>query len=145
MGKLRNFTLDTSGLERLIAHMEQLNLNVDAAIQRGLEEVGKKAARDTEAALDSKFLPAKGKFSRGQTRASIITDPKVQKDGLGYYVPIGFDFSKPGAGGFLIKGTPTMSPDPQLHKMYYKGSKWFNDLAQGLWSAVTMYIYENEK
>ena len=31
---------------------------------------------------------------------------------------IGFDFEKPGAGGYLITGTPRMKPDAALSKMY---------------------------
>lgn len=142
MGKLRNFTLDTSGLESLMERIEEMGKDVDAALVKGLEEVSKKVATDTEAALDTRYLPARGKYSIGKTKESIVRDAQVQKDGLGYYINIGFDFAKDGAGGFLIKGTPKMSPDPQLRKMFYKGSKYMHDLEKALWAAVAMTLYE---
>ena len=35
-------------------------------------------------------------------------------------IGLGFDKSKPGAGGFLITGTPKMAPDYKLEDLYVR-------------------------
>jgi hypothetical protein len=44
-------------------------------------------------------------------------------------IGVGFDFDKPGAGGFLITGTPRMAPDKALNKIY-KSKKYMKDVQQ---------------
>ena len=70
-------------------------------------------------------MPAGGKYSHGKTKESIVTDTTVTWSGGVGSVPIGFDFSKPGAGGYLITGTPRMRPNPELNKIY-KQKKYMN-------------------
>lgn len=72
--------------------------------------------------MESANLPAKGVYSRGETEQSIVRDAKTEWHGSLGEIAMGFDKSKPGAGGFLITGTPKMQPDRALESIYGKKS-----------------------
>jgi hypothetical protein len=63
-------------------------------------------------------LPASGIYSQGDTKESVIVDPKTRWEGNLGEIPPGFDKTRKGAGGFLITGTPKMKPDYALEKIY---------------------------
>ena len=104
-----------------------------------MEKAGKKVAEDTGTAVQAANLPATGNYSRGATRESIINDPRVSWSGDLGTLPLGFDKTKPGAGGWLITGTPFMRPDYALEKIY--GSKSYErqiktEIEQSLQKAI---------
>ena len=127
--------LDTSGFEGLLGRLESLGGNVDQAVENALTSAGKTIENDTWEAMKRPYLPAKGQYSSGDTEKSIIKNPAVQRDGSTAWIPVGFDFSKPGAGGFLITGTPKMAPDPKL-KQIYKGKKYMKAIQDSMASVV---------
>lgn len=127
--------LDTSGFEGLLRRLESLGGNVDQAVENALTSAGKTIENDTREAMKRPYLPAKGQYSSGDTEKSIIKNPAVQWDGSTAWIPVGFDFSKPGAGGFLITGTPKMAPDPKL-KQIYKGKKYMKAIQDSMASVV---------
>ena len=88
-----------------------------------MEEAAKQVQEDTADAVESANLPAGGQYSDGETRASIVRDVTPKWSGSIGEVHLGFDKSKPGAGGFLITGTPKMAPDAALAEMY-SGKKY---------------------
>ena len=49
---------------------------------------------------------------------SIIDSPKANWQGTFGTIGMGFDKSAPGAGGFLITGTPRMRPDYKLEDIF---------------------------
>lgn len=110
--------LDTSGFTEILKKIDELEGDINQIVEKTLKKAGDKINRDTEDAMAMQNLPASGRYSGGQTKSAVITDAQVRWDGNTAYVPIGFDFSKPGAGGYLISGTPRMAPDPVLNKMY---------------------------
>ena len=110
--------LDTSEFNKLLRKIDSMGGNVQMVVEKTLVKAGEKINRDTEEALALKNLPAHGKYSTGRTKEGVITDAQVHWDGSTAYVPVGFDFSKPGAGGYLITGTPRMVPDPVLNRMF---------------------------
>ena len=110
--------LDTSGFAEILNRIDRLGGDVNRIVEKELKEAGDKINRDTAEAMSPGNLPAHGRYSTGATRESVITDAQVTWDGSKAFVPIGFDFSKPGAGGFLISGTPRMRPNPVLNKMF---------------------------
>lgn len=110
--------LDTSGFTEILSRIDRLGGDVNRIVEKELKEAGDKINRDTLEAMSPGNLPAHGRYSTGATRDSVITDAQVTWDGSKAFVPIGFDFSKPGAGGFLITGTPRMRPNPVLNKMF---------------------------
>ena len=60
-----------------------------------------------------------------------IKNPKVEWSGMMGEIGVGFDFSKPGAGGYLITGTPRMKPDRELNKIY-KGKRYMKQIEQDI-------------
>ena len=118
-GKQRStLKLDTKAFESLILKLDAMGGDVRKAVTDALEQASETIANDTEAALAPGNLPAGGKYSTGRTAETIIRDSAVRWDGLSAWVPVGFDFSLPGAGGYLITGTPKMQPDHELNRMY---------------------------
>ena len=74
--------------------------------------------QDTIKALEKSHLPAKGKYSQGDTEESVVRDLKPTVTRQYVEVKLGFDKTRPGAGGFLITGTPKMQPDRALAQIY---------------------------
>lgn len=74
-------------------------------------------------------LPAKGKYSSGDTKESIDKDMTVQWSGLAGEIKIGFDFSESGLKSiFLMYGTPRMKPVTGLKNAIY-GAKTTKEVA----------------
>ena len=131
--------LDTKGLERLLIEFEGLGGDVNRAVEDALKPAAEKIRKDTIAALSPTNLPARGKYSSGDTLRSVITDTSVQWEGQTAWVPVGFNFSEPGAGGYLITGTPRMKPDQQLNTIYKK-KKYMNEIQKEMSDVVMSHI-----
>lgn len=128
MAKGRNtLRLDTSGFERMLAELDAMGGNVQKVTEQALEKASAKISQDTLAAMAKPNLPRQGKYSTGTTLDSVIREARVEWEGLVGAVPVGFDFSKPGAGGYLISGTPRMRPNKALNAMY-KRKKYMNEI-----------------
>lgn len=110
--------LDTSGFEELINRYKKLGGDTKQIVEKALDKIGDEITQDTQTAVSKKNLPQKGKYSKGNTEKSIVKNPRTTWSGEIASIQVGFDYSKPGAGGFLITGTPRMQPDRELHKMY---------------------------
>lgn len=119
-GKLKRykFGIDFSQFEELAEELEALGGNIEEIFASVLEDIGEEVQIFTLEAMDPVNLPAKGVYSRGTTRKSVVLNPKAAKAGPFITVNLGFDKSKPGAGTFLITGTPRMAPDYMLEVMY---------------------------
>lgn len=133
--------MDTSGLENLLRELDKLGGDVRNIAERSLKKAAVQIMNDTLSATMDAHLPAHGKYSQGQTMASVIHFPKVVWEGNTAYVPIGFDFGKPGAGGFLISGTPRMAPDKELNRMYKK-QKYMSEIQKMMGDEVMKAIVE---
>ena len=133
--------LDTSGFESMIRKLDELGGNVQEVVSEALTTVSHRVAQDTEIALSSSNLPASGKYSGGQTRDSIVRDAQARWEGLIAWIPVGFDFQKEGAGGFLISGTPRMRPDAELSKIY-KQKRYMNQIQKEMSEVVLGHIVE---
>ena len=136
----KNFiNIDFSAFERYAEKLEDLGADLVPVFTEAMEKAGKKVAEDTGTAVQAANLPATGNYSRGDTRESIINDPRVSWSGDLGTLPLGFDKTKPGAGGWLITGTPFMRPDYALEKIY--GSKSYErqiktEIEQSLQKAI---------
>lgn len=133
--------LDTKGLEPLIKKLDSIGGDVKGAVNTALTKAAQTIAESTENAISTANLPAGGKYSKGTTKESIIRDAQVKWDGDTAWVPVGFDFSKPGAGGFLITGTPRMKPDYELNKIY-KQKRYMNLIQKGMEEIILNSIVE---
>ena len=133
--------LDTSGFDAMLKKLDALGGDVKAAVEDALQQSAETIREDTEEAISPSNLPAGGKFSREDTKESIIHDTRVHWEGNVGWVPVGFDFSKPGAGGYLITGTPRMRPDIQLNRMY-KQKKYMKQIQNDMSDVILGYIIE---
>lgn len=128
--------IDFSPFEDMLTTLDDMGGDVVRVTDRALREAAVQVQNDTVLAVSKAHLPAHGEYSRGDTEKSIIHFPAVEWEGFIGSVPVGFDFSKPGAGGFLISGTPRMAPDKKLRRMY-KGKKYIKDIQNNMMQKVT--------
>ena len=111
-------SVDFSNFAEYAEKLDRLGADLKDIIGDAMEEAAKQVQEDTADAVESANLPAGGQYSDGETRASIVRDVTPKWSGSIGEVHLGFDKSKPGAGGFLITGTPKMAPDAALAEMY---------------------------
>ena len=132
MARAKNtFTLDTAPLEGLVQKILDLDGDAREAVESALEQAAETISDDTLDAVAPGNLPAQGRYSTGATEASVLRDQKVRWTGTTAWIPVGFDFTMPGAGGYLITGTPKMDPVVQLRKMY-KQKKYMADIQKDI-------------
>ena len=119
MAKRKNsLNIDFSAFAEYAEKLDKLGVNLKPVFGEAMENAAKKVEEDTRSALADANLPAGGIYSTGDTIASIVTDAKVDWHGSYGEISLGFDKSKPGAGGFLITGTPKMLPNRKLEDIY---------------------------
>ena len=116
--RYKGFHIDFSAFEELAEELDKLNADLKEIFTDAMEEEGKTVAKDTKAAMAKPNLPAGGDYSNGDTESTIIAQPQVEWSGSLGEMGLGFDKTLPGAGGFLITGTPKMDPDYQLENIY---------------------------
>ena len=131
--------LQLGGFEELITKLEGLQGDVKGAVTDSLEQAAETIEWDTKDAVKHANLPAEGIYSQGDTERSIVENSKVNWSGTLAEIGVGFDFGKPGAGGYLITGTPRMKPDYELQKIYKK-KKYMTALQKDMAEVVNDYI-----
>ena len=150
MAKDNTIRLDTSGLEGLMRKLVRVeHAAAKETIEGVLEEAAQRIQTDTHLALSKNYLPAQGKYWTGRTSESVVDDTHVEWEGMVGSVPVGFDLSKPGAGGYLIKGrkpswrfgTPYMAPDLMLNKMF-RGKAYMKEIQEEMYQKVLRHIEE---
>lgn len=118
MARKQMISIDFKNFSDYAEKIDKLGLNLKSVFSKAMEEAAEKVQQDTIAAIQPVNLPDKGRYSTGDTLNSVIRDPKTKWEGSVGEIPIGFDKTKPGAGGWLITGTPKMRPDYALEKIY---------------------------
>lgn len=98
--------------------LDLLGASLKEAFSNAMEQAAETVQEDTIDAMAKSNLPAGGKYSQGDTEESIIRDAKVIWHGSLGEIGLGFDKTRPGAGGFLITGTPKMRPNAALEDIY---------------------------
>jgi hypothetical protein len=133
--------LDTSAFDRMVSHLRDISGDVRKAVTDALEQSGETITEDTQDAVSAGNLPAGGKYSYGNTAESIVSPKVTWVGGVQAEMGVGFDYSKPGAGGFLITGTPRMRPDMAL-KRIYKQKTYMRNIQQDMCDVVEDYIVD---
>lgn len=118
----KGLSIDFSEFGEIMEEFDNFGEDIGKIIAEVLENTADTVAVDTEKAVAPANLPAKGNWSDKETVASIAFDEKAEIKGTTVEINLGFDKTKPGAGGFLITGTPKMQPDKALEKIYAKKS-----------------------
>lgn len=117
-----SLSIDFSNFAEYAESLDELNADLKEIFQDAMEQAAETVEWDIMDALADANLPALGKYSQGATEASVIRDAKVQWQGMLGEIPIGFDKTMPGAGGWLITGTPKMRPDYKLEDIFSRRS-----------------------
>ena len=118
LSRKRMLDIDFSNFAEYAEKLDLLGASLKEVFSKAMEEAAEKVQQDTIAALEDVNLPASGIYSQGDTKESVIVDPKTRWEGNLGEIPLGFDKTRKGAGGFLITGTPKMKPDYALEKIY---------------------------
>lgn len=116
----KSLSMDFSAFADYAERIETLGGNLQKVFGDAMEKAGEIVEKDTLEGLENANLPAKGQY-RGipsDTKESVIHGAKVEWRGSVAEIGLGFDKSKPGAGGWLITGTPKMQPDKVLNDIY---------------------------
>lgn len=118
MARKQMISIDFKNFSDYAEKIDKLGVNLKSVFSKAMEEAAEKVQQDTIAAIQPVNLPDKGRYSTGDTLNTVIRDPKTKWEGSVGEIPLGFDKTKPGAGGWLITGTPKMRPDYALEKIY---------------------------
>ena len=116
--KRRKFYAEFDGLDRYAEQINALNGDLKSIVSDALEQAADDPTADTVEGVKKKNLPAKGKYSGGETAETVIKNPVVTWAANIGTIGIGFDKTKNGAGTLLITGTPRMKPARKLEKVY---------------------------
>jgi hypothetical protein len=134
--------LQFDGWEETIAKLDELGGS--SAVKRGVEKALSASKEYVNPLINQAMtkLPAKGKYSTGDTRESINNDMKVEWQGTSGSIKIGFDFKKSGPKSiFLMYGTPKMSPAKGLKNAIY-GAKTKKEIAEIQSEIINKHIKE---
>ena len=125
----------------MMKRLDSLGGDVRGAVDEALGKAAETVRQDTIAATQKPNLPRQGKYSNDVTITSIAQDTSVHWEGQTAWVPVGFDFRRPGAGGYLITGTPKMQPAPQLHRMY-KQKQYMAGIQKQIGEVITQHVVD---
>lgn len=132
MAKRKNWiSIDMYAFADYADKLDKLGADLKKTLGKAMKKGAAKVEKDVLEALDDGNLPAGGKYQRNpsKTKASVIKDAEVKWSGNYGEIGVGFDKSEPGAGGWLITGTPKMQPDKKLAQIFQskKYAKTIND------------------
>lgn len=139
MGRKSGISIDYSVFEDLVRELEDLNGDIKKVLTDVMEQEGETVGEDTIDALADANLPAKGIYSKGTTKSQVLTHPRVEWSGSLAEIGLGFDKTLPGAGGWLITGTPKMQPDQKLVSIFGRKSyerKLQKDMLEAIQSEI---------
>lgn len=142
MAKKSRIGLQFKGWEEYMAKLDAIGGS--ATMKKGVERALIKSKEYVNPLVEEKLkkLPAKGKYSTGDTKRSIDDTEAVKWHVLTGEIDIGFNFSKSGSTSiFLMYGTPRMKPVSGLKTAIY-GAKTKKAVAQIQQEELDKYIAE---
>lgn len=137
--------LQFEGWEEYIAKLDEVGGG--EAMKRGVESALKASKEYVNPLIEQAMtkLPAGGKYSTGDTKASIDKEMKVEWSATTGEINVGFDFSKSGMTSiYLMYGTPKMKPVYGLKNAIYgtKTKKEVANIQEGTMAKVIRRIME---
>ncbi len=123
------------GFKEMITALDSLGGDLVGIAADALSQAGETIGWDTLEAAQNPNMPAEGKYSTGRTEQAVLTTPRVEVSGNLVEVGAGFDYTKDGAGGILITGTPRMKPNYELQKIF-KGRRYMNNISKDIEAVV---------
>lgn len=139
--------LQVKELDYYMAHLDELGKG--DAMKRGVEAALKASKQYVNPLIESAMvnLPAKGRYSTGNTKQSIDEDMTVDWQGMTASIKVGFDFKKSGLKSiFLMYGTPKMPPVAGLKAAIYgtKTQKKIGAIQEEALQKVILRIMEGD-
>lgn len=122
--------LQFEGWENYMSKLDELGGT--QTMKKGVEEALIESKKHINPLIEKSMskLPAKGKYSTGDTKDSIDDEMSVEWEGMTGSIKVGFDFSKSGPKSiFLMYGTPRMKPVSGLKGAIY-GAKTQKEIAE---------------
>ena len=124
--------LNFDGWEDYMAKLDKLG--GANAMKKGVNEALIESKKHVNPLIEKNIvkskLPAKGKYSYGNTKESIDNEMKAVWTGMTGEIKVGFDFSKSGMKSiFLMYGTPKMKPVTGLKSAIY-GTNTTKEIAE---------------
>jgi len=117
MGR-RIFYAEISGFDDYIRKLNSADADTKAVVTGAMKTAAESPTKGTVEGVKKPNLPAKGKYSTGDTEKTVIENPDVLWQGNTGAMGIGFDRTKNGVGTLLITGTPRMKPAKKLEQIY---------------------------
>lgn len=141
--------MTTTGMEDLLTKLDGLGGDIVKVASDALEQSAETIGEDTTDAIADNNLPAGGAFSTGETDRQILKNPKPIYEGTKLTVNVGFDYGKPGAGGYLLRGryggcTGNVPAVAELQEIYER-RKYMNDIKRDMRDVVLSEIEERMK
>lgn len=134
MGK-NKASVKLEGFKEMITTLDSLGGDLVRVAADALTQAGETIGWDTLEAAQNPNMPAEGKYATGRTEQAVFTTPRVEVSGNLVEVGAGFDYTKDGAGGILITGTPRMKPNYELQKIF-KGKRYMNNISKDIEAVV---------
>lgn len=134
MGK-NKASVKLEGFKEMITTLDSLGGDLVRVAADALTQAGETIGWDTLEAAQNPNMPAEGKYATGRTEQAVLTTPRVEVSGNLVEVGAGFDYTKDGAGGILITGTPRMKPNYELQKIF-KGKRYMNNISKDIEAVV---------
>lgn len=112
--------LQFGGFEEYAARLDELGGSIAEATEKALELSQKHVSEKLNTIVQENKYPAKGVYSTGDTKKSIINDAAVKWEGTTASINVGFDFKISGLNTImLMHGTPKMKPMNGLKAAIY--------------------------
>lgn len=117
--------LQFGGFEEYAERLDELGGSIEEATEQALKQSQKHVAEKLKTIVQENKYPAKGLYSSGDTKKSIIENAAVKWEGTTASINVGFDFKISGLNTiFLMYGTPKMQPMTGLkNAIYGSGTK----------------------
>lgn len=112
--------IEFEGFDEAVKRLEKLEGDVRTVTEKALKQTHKIVTGYAEESAQKSNLPAKGKYSKGDTLNSLKREASVEWSGTEAKVPVGFDISKGGlASIFMIYGTPRYMKNKKMYDAFW--------------------------
>lgn len=112
--------LEFEGFDEVIERLTKLGGNVKNTAEKALKETHKIITKKAEESAQKPNLPAKGKYSGGDTLESLYKEADVEWAGTLASVKTGFSISKGGlASIFMMYGTPRHMKNQKMYNAFW--------------------------
>ena len=116
-GTSKAMSLDFHDLEEMMKRYEKIGADIKPAAEKALKKSHDYVTRKLKEHTTKPYMPAGGKYSRGDTEKSIVEDDKVYWiGGTQAFIGVGYDVSKELTSVFLMYGTPKMDPMKEIYQ-----------------------------